>query len=468
MNHDGQEPLVTHGDPLAILRDPATVRLRCAAIAQAVERGDSGWFTLDRSRLPAAAERVAATIRMRHPDLAIPPHGCWRHLQAGGVDRIAELDDRLQGLPAEEQARARLDLTAVVALMGAGAGAAWRYDEARGPGRLALPVQQATRDELLALLDQAASGQTRPVPAGTTAPAPETGAAPGTALSRAEGLAVACFRAFVAGAFSADPARPCRVDASALRTLDAAAVRAMFQAGPSNPLIGVEGRAGLLARLGQVLLEAQERHGLPARPSLLAERLTDGFARGEVDAGALLHELLRSLAPVWSGGSTVCGQPAGDVWPHRWAGQASRAGRDAITAHWVPFHQPGQWLAYSWVEPLARAGVRVTNTARLTGLPDARNGGLMLDCGVIVPRAAADLERTWAPGDEFVVEWRALTLALLDELAPRVRQLLGVDEARLPMSALMEGGTWHTGGELAAERRDDSPPLRVTGEGTVF
>lgn len=467
MTDDGQDPPSPQGDPLAILRDPATARLRCAAVARAVERGDSGWFTLDRSRLQDTAERVAATIRRRHPDLAIPPHSRWRHFEAGGIDRKAELDALLQGLPADEQARARLDLTVVSVLLDAGAGSAWRYDEARGPGRLALPVQKASRDELLALLDQAASGQARPAQA-ESSPEVAAGIAQGRTYSRSEGLAVACFRAFVAGAFSADPARPCRVDASVLRTLDAAALRAMFQAGPSNPLIGLDGRAGLLARLGHALQAAHERDGSPARPSALAEVATAGFARDRIDAGSLLREILGRLAPVWAGGAMVCGQPAGDAWPHRWAGQASRAGRDTLTGHWVPFHQPEQWLAYSMVEPLAWAGVQVTHVERLTGLPDIRNGGLMLDCGVIVPRAPADLERTWAPGDEFVVEWRALTLTLLDELAPRVRQVLGVDEAGLPMDRLLEGGTWHAGCELAAERRDGAPPVRVAGDGTLF
>ncbi|MEZ5702510.1 MAG: DUF1688 family protein [Burkholderiaceae bacterium] len=32
--------------------------------------------------------------------------------------------------------------------------------------------------------------------------------------------------------------------------------------------------------------------------------------------------------------------------------------------------------------------------------------------------------RQWAAGDTFIVEWRALTVALLDELAPLVREKL--------------------------------------------
>jgi hypothetical protein len=59
----------------------------------------------------------------------------------------------------------------------------------------------------------------------------------------------------------------------------------------------------------------------------------------------------------------------------------------------------------------------------LTGLPEYRNGGLLLDAGVLrrAPRRVARVARR---GDELVVEWRALTVALLDELAPRVRARL--------------------------------------------
>ncbi|MFY9514308.1 MAG: DUF1688 family protein, partial [Rubrivivax sp.] len=74
------------------LRDPATIRLRCSAITEAVASGRSGWFSLDRGRLPAVADRVAALTLQRFPGLQIPYHSRWRHFEAGGVDRKDELD----------------------------------------------------------------------------------------------------------------------------------------------------------------------------------------------------------------------------------------------------------------------------------------------------------------------------------------------------------------------------------------
>jgi hypothetical protein len=105
----------------------------------------------------------------------------------------------------------------------------------------------------------------------------------------------------------------------------------------------------------------------------------------------------------------------------------------------------------------------------LTGLPEYRNGGLLLDAGVIVPRQPKMLERSHKPGDEIVVEWRALTVTLLDELATHVRRLLGRTAEQLPLACILEGGTWAAGREIALERRPGGePPLKIESDGTVF
>ena len=101
-------------------------------------------------------------------------------------------------------------------------------------------------------------------------------------------------------------------------------------------------------------------------------------------------------------------------------------------------------------------------------LRDGRNGGLLLDCGVIVPRAERDLARTWKPADEFVVEWRALTVTLLDELAERVRALLGVTAQQLPLACVLEGGTWAAGRQIAQALRGGLPPVTIDSDGTAF
>ena len=465
--------------------------------------------------------RVAALTRERFPDLRIPHHSRWRHFEAGGVDRKGELDALLAGRSPAEVARARIDLTVVSVLLDAGAGAPWRYTERPEVDTLALPVHRQKGEDLLAMLGAAAgvtgsavtSGTSGPreadsavasdgpmpesdvpaesepgseasaavaVPAPTPAPAPAPQAvteAPSRAtFARSEGLAVASFRAFVAGVFSADPTDPLRADALALKRLDAAALRAVFQASPSNPLVGLEGRAALLARLGEVLEEQAKRDGGPARPGRLFNTLTQDGQRTEVPASEILRELVTSYAPIWSSGSRVLGLPAGDVWPHLWADadtvSATSPGGpapDRATGGWVPFHKLSQWLTYSLLEPFEWAGVKVTGLDTLTGLPEYRNGGLLLDGGVIVPRHASDLAKTWKPSSEFVIEWRALTVTLLDELAVLVRAELGLTAEQLPLACILEGGTWAAGRQIARELREGgAPPVQIDSDGTVI
>jgi hypothetical protein len=44
-----------------------------------------------------------------------------------------------------------------------------------------------------------------------------------------------------------------------------------------------------------------------------------------------------------------------------------------------------------------------------------------------------------------------------------------VREDRLPLVAVLEGGTWAAGRRLAADkRREAMPPIRVISDGTVF
>ena len=134
----------------------------------------------------------------------------------------------------------------------------------------------------------------------------------------------------------------------------------------------------------------------------------------------------------------------------------------------MPFHKLSQWLTYSLLEPFAWAGVQVVGLEELTALPEYRNGGLLLDAGVLRLRDPGWLRTAWAVDAELVVEWRALTVALLDELAPLVRAELGVDAAQMPLACVLEGGTWAAGRVLAQRLRGGLPPLVVVSDGTVF
>jgi hypothetical protein len=135
----------------------------------------------------------------------------------------------------------------------------------------------------------------------------------------------------------------------------------------------------------------------------------------------------------------------------------------------MPLHKLSQWLAYSLIEPLQRAGITVTDIDGLTGLAEYRNGGLFVDTGVLTFRDPAAAAGEHDVGSALVVEWRALTVALLDRLADIVRQKLNMDAKTLPLAKILEGGTWAAGRAIARELRSDgASPVKVISDGTVF
>jgi hypothetical protein len=376
------------------LRSPATIRAKAAECLKYVEDGRSAWWTVDADGLEAAVQATLAVTRKRFADpAAIPFHSRWRHFEAGGHDRWAALAPRLAGLPRAEIARRRVDLAVVAVLLDAGAGAAWSYRE---PGTV------------------------------------ET-------YARSEGLGVASFHMFAAGAFSRDPqGDPLRADAERLATLTPMDIAMGFQVKAHNPMVGLEGRADLLRKLGGVGLN---------RPGALLDVIERGG--GAVKAASIFASVLGKLSPIWP-------RPEGDVWQHPAIG-------------WVPFHKLSQWLSYSLVEPIEGAGSKVIELDALTGLPEYRNGGLLVDAGALRPKQSRLLTDTFAAGDEPIVEWRALTVALLDRVAAHVRLHLGLDATRLPLVKVLEAGTWFAGRMLAAERRPGGgPPIAVESDGTIF
>ena len=397
--------------PLAEVASTRAIRERCANITRAVEAGRSKHFRVDRSRLPAAARAVAEITQRRYPDLDIPYHSRWRHFDAGGVKRTGELNRRLAAADVAERLRAHVDVTVVSVLLDAGAGAAWRYRE---PG---------TIDD----------------------------------YTRSEGLGIASLLAFLGGAFSASPGEPLRVDAAALTGIDAATLGYWFQASERNPLVGLEGRAALLRRLGDTLETRPDRFGLVARPSALFER---ALATRTIAAPAILASLLDAFADIWRAQGAGDIDVPGDVWRH------PHAGGSGASAGLVPFHKLSQWLAYSLFEPFEWAGITVTDRDALTGLAEYRNGGLLLDTGVLQLANDTDRATVWDVGSELIVEWRALTVTLIDDLAELVRAVL--DRPQLPLACVLEGGTWAAGRDFAARLRSGEPPLRVSSEGTVF
>ena len=375
-------------------------------------------FRVDLTQLEPSAAFVADVIRTNYPDLNVPLHARWRHFVVGGRDLWAEIVSRTAWRDAAARARAEFDLAIVSVLLDAGAGPDWRYQDS----------------------------------------------ATGVTLGRSEGLALASLRMFEAGLFSADPRDPLRADAERLAVLSGGDLTRGFGASDTNPLAGLQGRAALLARLGRTM-QANPRvfsKNDAARAGGLFDFLVKN-AKDALPAPAILQALLAHLAPTWPDRLTLGGMPLGDCWRH------NAIKRNDATNGLMPLHKLSQWLSYSLIEPLQRAGIAVSDIDGLTGLAEYRNGGLLIDAGVIVPREPAQAALPHPVDSELVVEWRALTVALLDRLLPLVREKLGVTPQDFPLGALLEGGTWAAGRKLAKDKRaDGGPPFQVVSDGTVF
>jgi Protein of unknown function (DUF1688) len=377
-------------------------------------------FRIDLDRLEAAADLVAKTTRAAYPALDVPFHARWRHFLTGaGRDRWTEIDKATAWRDPSERARAAFDLAIISVLLDAGAGPRWVY----------------------------------------------RGSASSEAVGRSEGLALASLAMFADGAFSSDPRRPLRADAAALQSLTTAALKRHFQVTATNPLAGLDGRADLLRRFGSTIAANPDVFARvdDARPGGLFDTLVAASVGGRLPAPAILDALLRHLGPIWPSRLELGGVALGDCWRH-----PALATGDATTGL-VPLHKLSQWMAYSLIEPLQAAAIEVTDIDGLTGLAEYRNGGLFVDTGVLQLRDPADAETEHDVASTLVVEWRTLTVALLDRLADLVRARLGKDAASFPLAKVLQGGTWAAGREIARVRRPDgSPPIKVISDGTVF
>lgn len=374
-------------------------------------------FNIHLDQMEKCAQYVVDVIQENYPDLNIPFHSRWGHFKVGGVNRIEFLEKKLQTLSTRERVRAKLDLAIVSVLLDAGAGMEWNYTDVNGKK-----------------------------------------------YSKSEGLAVASFNMFLQGAFSADKKNNLRVDAEKLISFAAENIISGFQVSEKNPLIGVEGRAQILKKLGEVLMESKTYFpGKDSRPGNLIDHLTGVSENNKMPAEKILRALLFGLNQIWPSRIQIEGKNLGDVWNY------SNFSIQPALNSLIPFHKLSQWMTYSLIEPIEEMGLQVIQLNDLTGLPEYRNGGLFFDMGVITVRNPPDLDKTHTPDSAFIVEWRALTVILLDKIAELIRKKLSKTPEEFPLVKILEGGTWWAGRKIAKEkRRDGGPPFKIQSDGTVF
>ena len=402
------------------LLTPEAVRQRCYEVFEAAEANGSKYFHINNENLDAAVDLVEREIISNYPNGKVPFHSRWRHFEFENKNFWQKTALKLTKRSKNEIARSQIDLAVVSVLLDAGAGSSWRYKDSQT----------------------------------------------GLNFSRSEGLAIASLRLFERGVLSQSGLDdPLRVDAASLQALTPEILAMEFQVSQSNQLLGLEDRAKLLNRLGDTLLK--QKHIFEAegtfRPGNLFDYLTRSQVTGVLEARDILIAVLQGMGEIWPDGSWIDNVAIGD------AGYHEVVKRSDITDGIVPFHKLSQWMSYSLIEPLQEAGFKVNNLDALTGLAEYRNGGLFIDTKAISLKDRTQLEVVHDPKSPLVVEWRALTVVLLDKLAEKIRRSTNTDSGSMPLASILQGGTWSAGRRIAQQLRANGvPPLKLNSRGTIF
>ncbi|KAH8693211.1 hypothetical protein BGW36DRAFT_302345 [Talaromyces proteolyticus] len=428
---------------IAYLLSLEAVRERAKTVLRAAEAGSLNNFDYHKNRMPEAADFVVGIIQRDFgPDRfnEIPPHGRWQHFDVGGVARIVPLLEEWtaqEGIDNLEATRRLIDLFVVSVLLDAGAGDVWTFNE------------------------------------------PETG----NVYNRSEGIAVASLYMVLSGALNSSGTSEPTVDASGLIEFTDESFIKFFQVTEENPIIGVSSRVGLLNNVGRSLKQLSEVVGPTGRPGNIVDYLVAASEDNILDYKLMWSVLQRILIPSWPADRPIIqGQPVGDAWPLQVLSQAITTGSSITTStagSIQPFHKLTQWLGYSIIVPFVRIlGMKVTNEELGTGLPEYRNGGLFIDLGILSLKPEIEQQHTAAgedlprlpPTADAIVEWRAMTVALLDELFVLVSSKFAEQGTKLSMAQMLEAGTWKGGRELAAKLRPEtkSSPIILDGDGTLF
>ncbi|KAL9949686.1 hypothetical protein D7B24_006760 [Verticillium nonalfalfae] len=455
-------------DPAGYLRSLGAVRERSRIVTDKALRNELNHFDVDLNKFPDVVSFVSCIIKRDFdaPFTSIPSHGRHQHFCVGGRDRIAHL---LSTFPDDidntEKCRRMVDLFLVSVLLDAGAGTQWSY--------------KSTENNRI--------------------------------YRRSEGIAVASLEMFKSGMFSSDKSNKYQVDTDGLLTLTPEKLAAGLQSKPGNEMAGVEGRTQLLIRLADALEKKPEFFGRDGRPGrmvdyLLSHPSTQASSMPIVALPTLWNVLMNGLAPIWPPSRTaINGISLGDAWPCSSMPQTSSptntfspfpSSGQSPTAAWesiLPFHKLTQWLCYSLMQPMqSLLRIHFAGVELLTGLPEYRNGGLFVDTGVLILKPD-DAERglqnyadycrrtgvkgvevapMFEPSDDVIVEWRGVTVGLLDKLLIEVNKSLRNDLGgnELTLAQLLEAGSWKGGREIAEVSRPNTkePPILIDSDGTVF
>ncbi|KAI3652503.1 hypothetical protein MP228_001928 [Amoeboaphelidium protococcarum] len=428
-------------EQIQYLKSLDSVRQQSQKVLECGLKGNLKYFNVDMSQLSLVVDYVDQIIKRDYKSVKdIPMHARWRHYKVGGVDYLQPVLDAWTqaGVDRSEQTRRLLDLFTVSVLLDAGAGNQWKF--------------------------KTSSGQE---------------------IGRSEGLALAALQMFTDGLFSGCPQKqPFQADSVGLEALTVQQLSAGLQVGDGNQILGLEGRCKLLNSLGAVLkskkfFQTGDQQSL-SRPGCIYDYLSSlSGGSNQVDIDDVWTIAIDGFGDIWPRVATFIGESyLGDVWFNE------------SIQDYVSFHKLSQWLIYSLIEPLvdSRFGqLRITNATKMTGLAEYRNGGLFVDFGVLklkekfvkegLSNAASVKDSAYQQdlplfkaSHQVIIEWRSLTVALLDKVGEDVKKRYEMSIEELPLVNILEGGTWKAGREIAAKRRPHTkgPPIQILSDGTIF
>lgn len=403
-------------DAVAGLMTVDAVRNVTRRIYEKAKVGETKYFKLNTDKLEDTANFVADVMKQNYPDLNIPYHSRWRHFEMLSPTVITELKDSWR-CDEREKVRRLIDLVTISVLLDAGSGPHWKYTD--------------DQDNI---------------------------------VTRSEGLALASLDMFKSGIFSSDAAVPHRVNSLGISKVSLDDFKHGLQHSKTNPLASIEARYHMLQRLATALEASPEVYGYEVvRPGNILDWVERHMgADRTISLKSIFDAIVNSLSAIWPTNAVKIKK--GDVWQYQGLLKPGETGSDL-----VPFHKIPQWLCYSLCEPIEGLGIKITNPDSLTALAEYRNGGLFVDKGVISLINPAHATTDYDVGSELIVEWRALTIQLIDEIAPLVRKKLGVTAEQMPIVKILQGGTWQAGRRIAAELRPGGPPpIAVRLNGITF
>ncbi|KAG0337153.1 hypothetical protein BG000_005753 [Podila horticola] len=420
-------------ETISHLRSLPAVRERAELVYAKAQEGQLKHFDVDFTKLNDVAKFVVSLIKRDYDaqDIPkIPPHTRLRHFDVGNKDRVGQLVESWKSrVDIMETTRRLVDLIVVSVLLDAGAGDKWAFE-----------VKP----------DNIQKGNVA------------------RSYARSEGLALASLAMFKEGRFSSDIHRSHQVDADGLCNLPLESLREGFQVDNNkNPLLGLEGRWDLLKRLGSALKAHPEFFGGESNAPLRPGNMVDYLFKEGSDRPRRKDKYVVRTESLF---------------------KSSNAPADS-TEHYVAFHKLSQWMTYSIMEPLETLlNIEWEHSTLLTGLPEYRNGGLLIDIGFMTLKPseearglanykhnalkpgqpAVEVVPTFEPSDPVIIEWRAMTVATLDRVAVDVRKLLGLPN--LTLAQVLQGGTWNAGREIASVSRPNTkgPPIAILSDGTLF